>query len=389
MSAYPRRPPKPTKPIQDRPLENMLLKSIAPKNILSFGDSQPPIELTPLTLLIGPNGSGKSNLLECVSLLQSAPCGLSAPAMDWLWQGGKDQPAARLEAVIANPNGPKDLRYWMEFTASGDRFALTDERVENEHPDPGHDKPYFYFAHQNGWPVVNVKNGRRQLKREEVNPAASILSQRRNPDAYPEITWLGDTLGKIRLYRNRPCGRPAPPQKADMPADFLSENLENLGPVLNKLRHLPEARQKIRGYLRMFSPATEDFDIDILGGTEQVLLMEGGFAMPASRLSDGTLRFLCLLAILCHPEPPPLVCIEEPESGLHPDVMPALADLLRDASTRTQLLVTTHSDLLAEAFIKTPANVIALEKSAGQTVARRLDADALENWLDEYTLGPA
>lgn len=59
------------------------------------------------------------------------------------------------------------------------------------------------------------------------------------------------------------------------------------------------------------------------------------------------LRYLCLLAVLCHPSPPPLVCIEEPELGLHPDVLPTLAELLKEAATRTQLIVTTHSDVLA------------------------------------------
>ncbi|MDD5037231.1 MAG: AAA family ATPase, partial [Methylococcaceae bacterium] len=131
----------------------------------------------------------------------------------------------------------------------------------------------------------------------------------------------------------------------------------------------------------------EDFDVNIHGNTVQVFLQEGGFVIPATRLSDGTLRFLCLLAILCHPSPPPLICIEEPELGLHPDVMPTLADLLRDASARTQLIVTTHSDLLVEEFTDTPESVITFEKDGDRTVAHRLDSDALENWLDKYTLG--
>jgi len=66
-----------------------------------------------------------------------------------------------------------------------------------------------------------------------------------------------------------------------------------------------------------------------------VIFTEGDFSIPATRLSDGTLRYLCLLAILCDPEPPPLICIEEPELGLHPDILPKLADLLVSASERT------------------------------------------------------
>lgn len=369
----------------------MLLNSISPKNILSFGDDQTPIELTRLNILIGPNGSGKTNLLECVSVLQSAPKGPSAPPADWLWKGSAEHPVSRLETVIANPNGPKNLRHWMEFTATGNRYELTDERIENEHPDPGHDKPYFYFAYQNGWPVINVKSGRRQLKREDINSELSILSQRKDPEAYPELTWLGESFGKIRIYRDWHCGRHAPPrlpQHTGNHDDFLSEDFDNLAFVLEKLGAQPAIKQQILDHLRLLSPDLTDFQVRLAGDAAQVFLLEDGLEMPVARLSDGALRFLCLLAILCHPAPPPLLCIEEPELGLQPDLMYVLADLLRDAATRTQLIVNTHSDLLVEAFLDAPECVLTFGKHNGRTVARRLDAAALEDWLDQYTLGP-
>jgi predicted ATPase len=130
-----------------------------------------------------------------------------------------------------------------------------------------------------------------------------------------------------------------------------------------------------------------DFDVLVEGGTVQVFFTEGDFVIPATRLSDGTLRYLCLLAILCDPEPPPLICIEEPELGLHPDILPKLGDLLRAASQRTQIIVTTHSDILVDTMTETPDAVVVCTRTQGQTIMERLNTVDLAEWLKRYRLG--
>lgn len=95
-------------------------------------------------------------------------------------------------------------------------------------------------------------------------------------------------------------------------------------------------------------------------------------AIPGTRLSDGTLRFLCLLIILCHPAPPPIVGIEEPELGMHPDLLPTVAELLIQASERSQLIVTTHSDLLVSQFTERPEAVVVCDRGPDGTFFRRL-----------------
>ena len=179
------------------------------------------------------------------------------------------------------------------------------------------------------------------------------------------------------------------PQRADQPNDFLAPDCSNLGLVLNRLRRKNEVKREILGYLRELYSTIEDFDVSIEGGTVQVFLTESDLAnaIPATRLSDGTLRYLCLLAILCDPSPPPLVCIEEPELGLHPDILPTVARLLKAASERTQLIVTTHSDILIDEFTDQPESVVVCEKSQGQTSMTRLDEAALADWLKRYRLG--
>jgi len=375
----------------------MMIKKIRLTNILSFGSGSKYVELNNLNVLIGPNGSGKSNLIEAISLLQAAPKELAAPVRkgggirDWLWKGTKETPVAAIETILSHPpTGVKGLRYVLSFTEAGQRFELEDERLENESPDPGEPEPYFFYRYQHGNPVINVKEGHRSLQRDDVDPQQSILAQRKDPDQYPELTWLGEQFGKIKIYREWTFGRKAElrlPQPADAPNDFLSEDCLNLGLVLNQLRRKPAVKKEIIKYLAEFYEGVEDFDISVEGGTVQLFLQEGNYTIPATRLSDGTIRYICLLAILCHPDPPPLVCIEEPELGIHTDIIPLLATLLKEASQRTQLIVTTHSDVLVDELTDMPESVLVCEKEKGCTSMKRLDGEKLKDWLEKYSLG--
>lgn len=375
----------------------MLIHTIKLNSFLSFGDTSEAISLKSLNVIIGPNGSGKSNLLESIELLRSTPEQLLRPiregggVRDWLWKGASGTPTASLDVVITNPKGPQNLRYQLAFTEVGQRFEIVDERIENEKPDGAqHAQPYFYYHFNNGRPALNVKGDRRSLQQEDVDLEKSILSQRRDPEQYPEITYLGQVLGKIRLYREWSFGRytiPRLPQKADLPNDMLEPDGSNLGLVLNRLRRDPPVKQRLLKALQALYRGIDDYDVQIEGGTVQVFFHEGRFTIPATRLSDGTLRYLCLLAILCHPNPPPLICIEEPELGLHPDVLPTLAALLKEAAERSQIIITTHSDVLVDAMTDCPEAVLVAEKTEIGTSLTRLDAARLKPWLEKYRLG--
>lgn len=374
----------------------MLVQQLRLTNLFSFGADPEPIMLGKLNLVIGPNGSGKSNLLEAIDLLRNAPGNLANPIRegggirDWLWKGGSSVPVASLDAVLANPMGPTSLRYTLAFTEVAQRLEIRDERIENDRPDAGDPDVYFYYRFQNGRPVLNVRGDQRALQREAVDVERSILGQRRDPDAYPEITYLAEALSNIALYREWSFGRYTParlPQKADLPNNHLEPDARNLGLVLNRLRRDPKVKARVLLALKALYDGVEDYDVQVEGGTVQVFLHEDGVTIPATRLSDGTLRYLCLLAILCHPKPPSLVCIEEPELGLHPDVLPTLAALLREASENCQLVVTTHSDVLVDAMTDAPESVLICEKHDGATQFRRLSAAELQPWLEKYRLG--
>lgn len=378
----------------------MLIKSLKVTNFLSYGPDTEAVELGPLNVLIGPNGSGKSNFLEALSLMQAAPEQLTRPIrdgggiQDWLYKSGASGSAedARIEVVVANPNqGLKDFRYGLAFNEVGGRFEVRDEYLENAQADAGKKKPYFFYHWNGGRPVLNIADlGERKLQRETIKPELSILSQKRDADLYPEMTWVADQFQSMRLYREWTFGRyavPRLPQKTDLPNDKLEQDCSNLGLVLNRLRMNVTARRRLIEALRVVYDGIEDVDVRVDGGTAQVFLIEAKGVIPATRLSDGTLRYLAMLALLCDPAPPPLVVLEEPELGLHPDMLPSLADLLIDASSRAQWIVTTHAPSLIDAFSDDPSAVLVCERGQDGTHIERLDADELAPWLEKYRLG--
>jgi len=372
------------------------LRRTALCNLLSFGPSMEPLVLENLNILIGPNGAGKSNLIEAVALMRAAPGDIRSivrrggGAGEWIWKGGKGLPAT-IDFVTDNPQGSQPLRHVLSFREEAMGFRLEDERIENETAYEGEIEPYFYYRFNQGHPVVNtIQEKKRSLAHETVDAERSILAQRRDPEWYPELSYLAEIYEKIRIYREWAFGRNAvfrEPQKADMRNDRLEEDFSNLGLFLNRLRRTPKAKAAILESLRDLYDGVTDFDVSIEGGTVQVFFTEGDFVIPATRLSDGTLRYLCLLAILVDPSPPPLICIEEPELGLHPDILPKLADLMVAATERTQLIVTTHSDILVDTMTECPETVVVCEKHDGMTQLRRLRKDELTVWLDKYRLG--
>jgi predicted ATPase len=110
-------------------------------------------------------------------------------------------------------------------------------------------------------------------------------------------------------------------------------------------------------------------------------------ARSAADLSDGTLRFLYLITILANPEPPPLIAIDEPEAGLHPSMFPIVAEYARDAASRSQVVLTTHSPEFLDAFGDDAPTTTVVERRDGQTNLKVVAGDDLAYWLKQYTLG--
>jgi predicted ATPase len=382
----------------------MFISEIALENFLSYGERQDPVSLGPLNVVIGANGSGKTSLLEAIEVIRNTPGTVNKPIREgggiseWLNKSDPHQPAVaniRLALAYLPRSGRKrTLHYSLSFTEQKQRFYIPDEYIgySPEHKDGEKNHTDTVYLNAAGYAEISAKTGtnRRTLERIEVDTEKSILAQRKDPKQYPEITYLADGFDKIRLYRDWTFGRYAvtrQPQRTDLPKHWLEPDASNIALVLNKLRQDYEAKGRLLEAVRKLYNGIEDYDVRVEGGTVQAFFQEGRNAIPATRLSDGTLRYLSLLTILLHPTPPPLVCIEEPELGLHPDILPTVADLLKDASGRMQIIVTTHSDILVDAMTDMPEAVLICEKTTKGSRLRRLDAEQLRPWLEKYRLG--
>ena len=390
------------------------IQSLRLDGLLSFAPGSRAFRLSALNVLIGANGSGKSNVVEALELLRSTPVDFAQAIRDgggpqeWLWKGDPPSRRATLDVVLeAEPPASQPLRYRIEFAAVQNRVEVLDEAIENTEPAPGETDVYFYYRFQHGRPAINVRElevdadnapgvagprlpARRHLRRETLPADQSVLAQFRDADLYPEVTWVGKRFAGMQTFREWTFGRYAPlrrPQPADLPEDRLLPDAKNLALVLNQIQHRDGRR--FDDLLKRFFPRFGRMTTLVSGGTVQFYLHETGFSspVPPTRLSDGTIRFVALLATLLSPSPPPLVCIEEPELGLHPDAVALLAELLAEASERMQIVVTTHSDALVSALTGQPDAVVACERPGAGTELRRIDPGQLADWLERYQLG--
>lgn len=388
-----------------------LIQRLSMRNFLSFGSEGVAIDLLPLNVLIGPNGSGKSNLIEALAVLRATEGDLAGwvrqggGVEEYIWKGEADLAAASIDAWIEDPDPffqPGLLHYALSISEARNRVRVASEVLEREerYSENGvqHPNILYHFSNRDAVIVQRVVSvdgadaqAFREIRHQDLKLDQSILSQRRDPDSYPEITYLGQQFGRIAIFQEWSFGRRTllrGSQPTDLPTDFLLPDGSNFVLVLHDLLQRSDTEARLVEHLRRFYEAARRIRTRVYGGRIELFIEEeSDVQIPAARLSDGTLRYLALLTILLHPSPPPLVCIEEPELGLHPDILPIIAELLLDASTRTQLVVTTHSDALVSALSEVPEAIVVCEPSPNGTRLRRLDRDALAEWLNRYSLG--
>lgn len=384
----------------------MLIRNLKVSGILSFGADGIDLPLRPLNVLIGANGSGKSNFIEILNLLRYMPVRFDSPIMtgggidEWLWkcQGVASQRHASLEVLLddALPEDTSGFIHTIAFGASGATVWIDHETISHVLISDRKQNSTVYYQYQNGQVMLqdnqlpDSKPLLRKIETSKLDFRASILSQMRDPDRYRVFDYLQSGYGGIQIYRDwtfGPGSTMRSSQVPDAPAGDIGRAGRNMVSVIASMKR----NEKNRLVEEMTSLYEEIEDVQAKpagGGALQLFIEEkGGVQISAERLSDGTLRFLFLLAILLQSDPPPLIVIEEPELGLHPDVIPKIAKLLVAASKRTQLVVTTHSRMLIDALGDDPESIVVCEKHDGVSTFERLDAERLNEWLEDYSLG--
>ena len=391
--------------------QHPFLRSIQPVNLLSFGPDTKEIELRPLNILIGPNGSGKSNFIEVLGLLKGLPSKepwstvLETGGVDeWIFKGnghiksGESRPSITVTFDPAEDGHPLNY-YEVRLVKHAPTYSLhIFSEALGQIDSLANQRSAFYVNRPSDAPdsaFVRSSVSRFTIsKARELDVRLSLLSQLVDVFNYPELYYFEQKISHFALYRDWVFGvdaEPRDPQPVGLDSNELEEDTRNLAQVLKAIRDRGEGNifDRLLELLRRFYEPVRDVDVELVGTHLRTMIREEGLSSrtPATRLSDGTLRWLALLIILLDPTPPPVICIEEPELGLHPDAIHTLADLLVDASTRTQLIVTTHSDALVDAFSDDPEAVCVCEKVEGSTVIRRLDKERLKIWLKDYSLG--
>jgi len=363
------------------------------------------LPLGPLTVLIGPNGSGKSNVLDVFGLMADAAKGGLSDGVarrkgfdSLLFRGASE--GRMFFGFDFDPTCPfeqegAEVHYELELRERPRAFPWVAFEQVSVGPHPGRDAP-LYVAHRrpSECKFLNRVSGQREEAKGLESDSELAIFQVRDQTAYPTPYRLLRHMEHWTPWVPIEVGPASPVRQAQVVRSGfnLLTDASNLASVLHAVQQgSPAAWEDIEDRLRQAYPGFRHITFPSEGADGTIVLrwweepFEKSLGFSANLLSDGTLRLLALFALLASPAPPPLICIDEPEVGLHPDWVKLVAELAQSAAERTQLIIATHSPTFVSKV--DPESVVVLEKQDGCTVAERLSSESLAKWLDRFQLG--
>jgi predicted ATPase len=371
--------------------ESFFLKSVSIENFKAVRKSGN-VELTPLTVFIGNNGSGKSSLIEALATYRSVVLDGLDDAMQ-RWHG---------------------IEHVWNKRASHRQRATRDGRTTYENP------IVFHVRGRRGRGAFNIKmDVAPDIGFNSIRIESEILrlpvgrSYHRNAEGRCEIYRNGKELDRIAQFHPGQSAAPqdwqstverwqflalepdpmGTPTRQRMTAGppMLNRDGSNLGQYLWSLREASvDAFNGLLEALQYVLPFASDIQAVVMQAIERLVFLqmtEADFKIPGWLFSTGTLRVLALLACLRHPNPPPLLVVEEIENGLDPRTLHLLVEEFRasmEAKT-TQILVTTHSPYLLD--LLDLAHIVVVERIDDEPRFVRPAAQRLENWAESFSPG--
>ncbi|WP_038021245.1 AAA family ATPase, partial [Synechocystis sp. PCC 7509] len=349
------------------------------------------VEMRPLTVMIGANGVGKTSLLEIFSLLAASAKGqLQSKISDMgglsemMTRDKADSLAITLAMSVAGGYAPLD--YYLKLEPKGQFYEIGVETLTQKNNPNAHEYLKHIDSHRADVKYFEPPDQHYVLRPNwEHNPYETSLYQ--VPKMYQEPENLRKRLASCTFYGalNVAAKSPVRLPQSMSPATLPGANGEDLVSCLYYLRETESERFEI--IEDTLAAAFPDFDRlgfpPVAAGTLAMTWKDKNFSKPLymHQLSEGTLRFLWLITLLQSPSLTAVTLIDEPEVSLHPELLRLLADSMREASQRTQLIVATHSDRLIR-FLE-PKEVLVCDAEDGLTTMSWADSFNLDNWLQE------
>lgn len=331
-----------------------------------------------LNVFIGANGSGKSNFVGFFSFLREMVEGRLEKVVN--------HHAGRADSLLfLGPKVTSKINASLEFGDNSYRFTL--ERTADSRLIFGDERIVWHGRMAPGYPVNrSLGSGHSESKLK-----AQIISNSRNK-AICEYIYFA--ISRWVVYHVHDTSETSAMRGECTVRDYerLRPDCGNLAAFLHRLREEnPGSYQLVKDTIRLIAPFFDDF---LLRPTERsgdkFVELEwrqkgSDFPFHPNQLSDGTIRFIALATALLQPDPPATIIIDEPELGLHPYAISMLADLIKSASQRTQVIVSTQSPTLLDFF--EPEDVVVVNRAHDRSIFERLDAENLKEWLDDYSVG--
>jgi predicted ATPase len=350
------------------------------------------LAIKPFMTLIGPNGAGKTSLLDALTVLSASASGNLCNILSQFGGIANIQTRDKNQGIsfLADMDVPgyEPLEYSLNIMPQGTAYSISRE-ILSQHRS-GHDNPFKHIdSSNNDIRYYEIEEGRLVRPNWEHNPLETSLSQVpkmfRQPEEFRRI--LGTTT-QYHALDVRPGAPVKLPQQMKL-ADLPGANGEDLVSYLYYLRESDRNRfEAVTDSLQAAFPDFEELSFPPLAtGMLTMTWKDRNFNRPiyVHELSEGTLRFLWLVSLLQSPNLSTITMIDEPEVSMHPELLSLLADLMRETSMRTQLIIATHSDRFVR-FLKSEEVVVMDIDDNGHATAAWADTLDLEKWLDEYSL---